>query len=208
MSTVVWYDDLSQLLHQEKVLMFFPHADFSVEEKLNACVRFSIYFSIVILLLKGGETPVQIFLFPLIVMFASYVYYESIRKKEDQKKSKRAAKTEKEYTSTEMDVEKVDKSRSIGTERARQSRPCIRKPTADNPFMNVLISDYEDPKNLGACDVENPEIKTSMQNGFENNLYRSVGDIFGKNASDRQYYTTANTQIPNDQTGFAKWLYQ
>lgn len=46
-----------------------------------------------------------------------------------------------------------------------------------------------------------------MEDNFDNKLYKNVDDAFNRNSSSRQFYTTANTTIPNDQTGFAHWLY-
>ena len=40
------------------------------------------------------------------------------------------------------------------------------------------------------------------------NLYKDVSDIFSKNNSQRQFYTTPVTTIPNDQGSFADWLYK
>ena len=34
-----------------------------------------------------------------------------------------------------------------------------------------------------------------------------VNDIFGKNNSQRQFYTVPGNQVPNDQGSFAQWLY-
>lgn len=82
------------------------------------------------------------------------------------------------------------------------------KPSANNPFMNVLVSDYKDqPTKEKACDVTSEKVKDQMATLFTNDLFRSVDDIFDKNYSYRQFYTTPNTTIPNDQESFAKWLY-
>ena len=35
-----------------------------------------------------------------------------------------------------------------------------------------------------------------------------MSDIFGKNNSQRQFYTMPVTTIPNNQTQFANWLYK
>jgi hypothetical protein len=89
------------------------------------------------------------------------------------------------------------------------------KPTLDNPFMNVTMKDYlnidpetnvtvDRPK---ACDISDETIKKSMDDMFNNNLFKDVNDVFGKMNSQRQFYTMPNTQIPNAQDDFAKWLY-
>jgi hypothetical protein len=81
------------------------------------------------------------------------------------------------------------------------------KPTMQNPFMNVTMNEYqENPKRGRACDVD--QVKNYVDDYFENTLYRSVDDIYNKDSSTRQYYTMPNTNIPNDQEGFANWLYK
>ena len=47
-----------------------------------------------------------------------------------------------------------------------------------------------------------------MERNFEHNVYRDVDDVFDRRSSSRQFFTTPNTTIPNDQSGFAKWLYE
>ena len=76
--------------------------------------------------------------------------------------------------------------------------------------MNVLITDYQSNPNREAIikkEPNNKTIKEQIENKFEINLYKDVGDIFGKENSQRQYYTNPVTTIPNDQQKFANWLY-
>jgi hypothetical protein len=89
-----------------------------------------------------------------------------------------------------------------------QSAPYKTSPTANNPFMNVLMSDYsENPQKKEACDVSKGKTKKLVKKYFNNNLYRDVSDVYNKNASDRNYYTMPISTIPNDQESFAKYLY-
>jgi len=79
------------------------------------------------------------------------------------------------------------------------------KPIPNNPFMNAnLITD--DRNRMPAC-RPTKNIKESIENNFNTNLYRNVSDVFGKQNGQRQFYTMPSTTIPNDQTKFAKWLY-
>jgi len=81
-------------------------------------------------------------------------------------------------------------------------------PSKKNPFMNVLMSDYTDaPDRSKACDITDKHVSTMSKDHFDSDLYRDVDDIFHKKASDRQFYTTPVTTIPNDSVGFAKWCY-
>jgi hypothetical protein len=83
------------------------------------------------------------------------------------------------------------------------------KPKENNPFMNILMDDYKhNPKRAKACNVSNGNIKKMTTKYFNNNLYRDVGDIFHRNASDRNYYTTPVTTIPNDQDAFLNYAYK
>jgi hypothetical protein len=82
-------------------------------------------------------------------------------------------------------------------------------PKKDNPFMNVLMSDYtQEPERAPACDITKNSIKEDAEDHFEYNLYRDVSDVWNRTASQRQFYTMPNTTIPNKQKEFAEWLYK
>ena len=80
-----------------------------------------------------------------------------------------------------------------------------RTPSKDNPFMNPGIIDFNTDKYLtDACDsYNNKGIQRSMEKHFNNDLYSDVTDIFGKENSQRQFYTLPK----HDQGSFANWLY-
>jgi hypothetical protein len=79
-------------------------------------------------------------------------------------------------------------------------------PTKDNPFMNYTVGDLiESPNRLPACDYE--KVKDEMRKQFRSHLYSDSSDIWGKFISDRNFYTMPNTEIVNDQTGFAQWCF-
>ena len=42
---------------------------------------------------------------------------------------------------------------------------------------------------------------------FNKNLFRDVNDLYEKENSQRTYYSTPSTTIPNDQKSFAEWCY-
>ena len=81
------------------------------------------------------------------------------------------------------------------------------KPTVENPFMNInLITDNKEKENAPPS-WNNDNIQKDIEDKFGYNLYRDVGDLYGKSNSQRQYYTVPSTTIPNNQTSFAKWCY-
>jgi hypothetical protein len=84
-----------------------------------------------------------------------------------------------------------------------------RKPTADNPWTNIVFSDYLDAGKLAEpCNVDDSEIQQSMQNKYNSTIYRNVSDVFERENSQRIFYTVPITTIPNKQTEFANWLYR
>lgn len=83
-----------------------------------------------------------------------------------------------------------------------------RKPTRDNPFMNPTITDYNVDDPPQACNADDEDIKDEIKMNFNKDLYRNVEDLWEKKNSQRQFYTLPTTSVPNDQDGFAKWLYK
>lgn len=80
------------------------------------------------------------------------------------------------------------------------------QPTKNNPFMNYTISDLMDnPNRLPACEYETS--KDKMRKEFRSHLFSDSSDIWGRYISDRNFYTNPNTNIVNDQTGFAEWCF-
>lgn len=83
------------------------------------------------------------------------------------------------------------------------NKKCTR-PTNNNPFMNPLI--YEDSNKPEACDLTN-EINEEIDIKLIENGYIDPDDIYRQRDTTRQFYTIPSTEIPNDQSGFARWLY-
>ena len=80
-------------------------------------------------------------------------------------------------------------------------------PTYNNQFMNINVITDNPKKNEACKSWDNNTLKADIKDKYNVNLYRDVADLYGKNNSQRQYYTMPSTTIPNDQTAFAKWCY-
>jgi hypothetical protein len=74
--------------------------------------------------------------------------------------------------------------------------------SSNNSMGNPIIGVDDITKN---CPVnhDNPTTASQVHQAFHDNLPLSHWDIYGKNNSQRQFYTVPT----NDQTGFANWLY-
>jgi hypothetical protein len=81
-------------------------------------------------------------------------------------------------------------------------------PSKDNPFMNVLMTDYaNNPQRKPAGDIDLPVVQETMDQHFSNGLYKNVDDVWNNKNSQRQFYTNPSTTIPNDRESFMKWCW-
>ena len=180
----IWYKDIKNLINEKTYDKFFPSASMTYTEKLNSIVRLSIYFAIILLVIKKDTNVLFV---PLLAAIFTYMLYVGDIKK---------IKAGEDFLTT-MNLQKD----------VHTSELC-HKPTDNNPFMNILMSDYtQNPKRAKACDVSQAPVRKMTQKYFNHNLYRDVSDVFHKNASDRNYYTMPSTEIPNAQDKFLKFTY-
>jgi len=91
----------------------------------------------------------------------------------------------------------------------------------NNPFGNVLISDYKYNPNKSAVNGEyNPEtekninksikdfiVQENSDNNEINNLFNNVADKFTFEQNNRQFYTNPSTTIPNKQDDFLNFCF-
>jgi hypothetical protein len=91
-----------------------------------------------------------------------------------------------------------------------------------NPFANVLLTDIGDnPERKSAPPSFNPDVYEDITNstkkmvqklnpGIKNTnkqLFGDLGEKFYLDQSNRNFFSTANTRIANDQTAYANFLY-
>ena len=202
-----WSDDISVLFDTNYIFEFFPNKSQSTVQKLNAVTRLALYIVALLTIQSQSLEYIKYFVYVLIATYA--IHYFKLQKEQSQLK-------ESVFRPTELpQIIEVDKSSNKNLSRPYNSvetldntnENCV-KPTLDNPFMNVNYVDQLDaPNREEACDISDPEIKKDMDSKFMNNLFRDVNDLFGKNNSQRQFYTMPSTTIPNKQDEFARWLY-
>lgn len=185
MSEKIWYENpIFYLTDSELVTKFIPSSKMTIEQQMNAIFRFSLYFSIIVFIIKRDY---KIFYLPLFVGFLTFILY----------KYNNEGFREKDIIMDNL---------NIGVEKNTQ-KYCV-KPTKDNPFMNVMYDDYKEfPNKPPACKSYKKIVKEEIEKNFEVGYNRHDDDIFRKDGSGRQFYTNPITTIPNDQETFAKWLY-
>ena len=178
----IWYKDINNFFDVNNILLFYPTSEMTYTEKLNSMLRLSIYISIILYSFLNDS---KVFICFIITAFVTFMLYITEERKEDY--------VDDEYLNDDDFM-------------MNKENECT-KPTKDNPFMNVLMNEYEDqPKRKKACNVS--DVKEYVDAYFNDNLYKSVDDIYNKNSSERQYFTMPVTEIPNNQEKFANWLYR
>lgn len=80
-------------------------------------------------------------------------------------------------------------------------RPEVSLPTLDNPMGNVLLSDYVDNPDRAPA-AWYPSVRQEIQKQWS-----IIHPFERQRDAERNFYTVANTTIPNDQTGFAQAAY-
>lgn len=82
---------------------------------------------------------------------------------------------------------------------------CTR-PTPNNPYMNVLMSDLMDgAPRAPACE---PNSVAADVAALEDDIgYRDQDDLFDRKHSFRAFHTQPNTEFPHDQTSFLNYMY-
>lgn len=106
--------------------------------------------------------------------------------------------------------QKKQKERKVSWEKEQIYRKeNCRKPTVDNPYANIVFSDYLDAENIAQpCNIDDADVQSQMQNLYNSSIYRNLSDVWERENSQRMFYTTPIQTVPNNQTDFANWLYK
>ena len=82
-------------------------------------------------------------------------------------------------------------------------------PTADNPFMNVLVNEVLDnPQKPAAASIDNNKMARQLSDEFQTRMYGDPTDVYQHTQDQRVWAAAPITSIPNDQGSFANWLYR
>lgn len=193
-----WFEDPLILFRIDRFLEFFISQDQSISEKLNSIARFGVYISIVLTLYHKNIKYLTLSLLTFIITYLIYINLNT-----DGKNKISLQRNTEEYTevNTEVNTE-VDTEEYI-------------KPTINNPFGNSSVIDIIDnPDRKPMVDYseysdKTLKVKEDIEKTYNYNLYKDLDDVYGKQNSQRQFYTTPSRgTIPSDPRGeFKHWLY-
>ena len=191
MDNKIWFSNINVLFETENLFSIIPISEMSKGEKVNSITRFSFYLSILLYLATGNYLYLYIILITIVVTYMIYIF------------------NEKEFFNNNVNQESSgnDNQESSNNDNQESSDNDIcKKPTIENPLMNPLIgaNTYD---NKRACNVENNKILEKIDKKFCDRLFQNTSNIFNNRSNQRSFYTMPNSQVVNDQTSFAKWLY-
>ena len=189
-NTPFWFKSPSILFSKNSLFDFFPSKRFDFNRKLNSIVRLSVIYSLIMILCKKGN---HYYLLPPVVMAITWVIW-----------------TRQADTHTTEIIEESMSNQLDDLIKINDLENECRVPSKENPFMNPPINEYSNDKiskPRSCSSYNNIGVQNRIEELFNEDLYRDVQDVFGKNNSQRQFYTVPGNRVPNDQSTFAHWLY-
>lgn len=177
MSDPIWSSDIYILFRPDKLKEFWPSKYHSYYERINAVTRFVIYCSVLLTIFK--QDPIYIMTGIIMIVLMGFF-------SKDQKNHKRE------------NVAKIS-----NPDYAEKIESKCQDPTPDNPFANPLVMGnvYKSP----ACPSN--DAKDKINDAFFDNFIQNPYDFYNRKHSQREFYSVANTIVPNDQAGFAEWCW-
>ena len=198
MNTQFWLYNPFVLFNKNSLTELWPTTNMNLNEKLNSITRLVIILSLLgYLITKKNRMIITGILTIFAISILQYVQHNKNIKNNIQKEgfdNLNIFKNNHEYTI----------------------------PNNKNPVMNVLLPEISDnPNKKSAAPSFNPIVENSINNNtkemvvnnFDNTknidkkLFKDLGDNYEFDMSMRQWYSTANTEIMNDQKGFAEFCY-
>jgi hypothetical protein len=200
MDNNIWFSNINLLFNKDNLFNIIPSKSMSNGEKINSITRFSLYLSVLLYVASGNYLYFYIFLGTMVSTYLIYIFNETeffINSIDNQ------FKKILEYEENNSNLI-GDNSNNSNNNNNSNDTSC-KKPTKENPLMNPLLGDnpYE---NNGACEIDN-KILDNIDKKFCEKLFLNTSSIFNNRNNQRAFYTVPNSNSVNDQSAFAKWLY-
>ena len=194
MTNTFWLNDPTILFNKEYITELWPTGKMTLAAKLNAITRIVILLSILgYLVTRSFKIPIS----AIVTIVILVIIYKTQKKK----------KLKEAYGNISMQEE------IIREQLESNAQGPFTQPNPANPLMNVLLPEIKDnPTRKAAAPSFNPVVEKEINNsagnvGIDPRLFVDLGDKLSFENSMRQFYPTANTRVPNDQTAFAEFCY-
>ena len=200
--TKFWLEDPAILMKQDEITKMWPSAKTNINEKLNAMTRLIVAFTLISYTITH---KIKVAISGMITIVAVVILYYV-------NKANMVQKLRDVIQREGFDVNIKEKGDNCNL---------TTQPTPSNPLMNVMLHEiHDDPDRKPAARSFDPvtegqineATKEFVSGNFDDKNIRSklfddLGDTLTFDRSMRAWHPTANTQIPNDQKGFAEFCY-
>ena len=194
MSDTFWLSNPGILVDKNHITEIWPMGSLSYAGKLNALTR-----AIIVLTILGYFFTRSTKL--LVTTAVTLVIIAIIYKIQRHKRIKRRVN------------KKALKEGFTNVNNYEKHKGSFTKPTKNNPLMNVLLPQIQDnPERKMAAPAFNRKVEKEINKkagnvGPDPRLFLDLGDSISFEQSMRNFYSTPNTKVCNDQTAFAKFCY-
>lgn len=176
----IWFKNPTILFQGDTWTKFVPTKDMTTAEALNAVLRFSTYFSLMLFVATGVSGYVMAI---PIMMISTMLLYNLFPN----------GKTIESF------IASADTSVA----------PEYTMPSKENPFMNVLLTEINDnPDRADAAPTNRRDVKHEIYKSFQatSDIYMDTTDLFDQAQAMRTFHTMQSAKVPSDLDGFKKWL--
>ena len=201
-----WFQDLAgTIFNLDLALKIIPRGEMTYPEKINSLVRLSIYIGLILALFYTNYLFLYI---PILVMIFTYMLYIFRLGELDKMRAVNGPNAKLENISNGQNANLMKKNikgmHGESFENMLNVKRCSKP--VNNPFMNALV--FDSRLRNAACDAIKPENQLAIEKEYNKYCIKDISDIYNHNSGRRQFYTVASTTYPNDQGGFANWLYR
>lgn len=177
----IWFKDPAILFTAETWSKFVPLQGMTTAESLNTVVRLSIYFALFLFLANGSTA--YILTVPIVMAFTVVLYNIFPN-----------GKTLEAF---------------VGQTKKEGVLENYTMPTANNPFMNVLLTEITDnPDRAESAPANRKDVREKIYKAFQqtSDLEMDTSDIFDQEQAMRNFNPVQPSRIPGDLDAFKKFL--
>ena len=194
-----WLNDPTILYDKNKIFNIWPLENFNKNEKLNSITRLIIILTFIgYLITKNYFILITAFITIIIIVFIHKNFINQLISKKNNFNNIKEGFTDQQYY--------------------HNIKHNLTNPNKNNPYMNVMLSEINSNPNRKESapaynkavePIINESVKQIVRDNFNDNsidskIYDNEQEFTSNN---RQFYTTPNTRIPNNQKAFAKFCY-
>lgn len=198
-----WSKNPNILFQQPFLFEFFPIETMTYNQKLNAITRGIIVLTLIGFLFNHSFRLLAVSLITILAIFLMHFAH---------------TRSEESFIANGGNPIIMDDISDMNLTDPNM----YQQPSSINPLGNVLLPDFDyNPHKKPAPPIQSAVIKNDIlsqakrmvaesnpgQPDIADKLFNDLASEITFEQSMRQYYTTANTTIPNDQTAFADFCY-